>query len=83
MTTNKNPRGGESGGFMNTSQTTDASNSTAILPRVKAAVGRWFWLAEYDCEELRFLYAGKRQYWRQAGICVVLALLRIARWRDA
>lgn len=82
MTTKRNAAALEQGAAYKY-KTTDTSNSTATVSLIKAAVSRWLWLAEYDCEELRFLYAGKRQYWRQAGICVVLALLRIVRWRDA
>lgn len=54
---------------------------SAYVTRITAAISRRLWVAEYDCDELRFSYAGKRQYWRQAGICVVLALFRIARWQ--
>lgn len=41
-------------------------------------IGRYLWVLTYNAEEARQRYADKRQLIRQAGACLVLALLRIA-----
>lgn len=46
-------------------------------------IGRTLWVATYAIEEARQHYADRRQLLRQAGACIVLALLRLAGVRHA
>lgn len=42
-----------------------------------AVLARRVWLIAYTLEESRQCYAGRRQFVREAGACVALALLRL------
>ena len=41
-------------------------------------LGRAAWIAAYAVEEARQRYADRRQLFRQAGACILLAALRLA-----
>ncbi len=49
-------------------------NRDAIKPDLSCRL----WVLAYDLEEARARYADRRQLLRQAGVCVLLALLRLA-----
>ena len=44
-----------------------------------AAIKRRIWLIGYDLEETRQLHAASGHFWKQAGVCIALALLRMGR----
>lgn len=46
----------------------------ALLKKLERAA----WIAAYSAEEARQRYADRRQLFRQAGACIVLAVLRLA-----
>ncbi len=72
---------GRAGCHQATQETTDRLNFTALAHRITmlSAIKRRIWLIGYDLEEARQLHAARGHFWKQAGACIALALLRIGR----
>jgi hypothetical protein len=72
---------GRAGYHQATPNTTDRQNLTALthLKTTIAAIRRRIWLIGYDLEENRQLHAASGHFWKQAGVCITLALLRLGR----
>ena len=49
----------------------------AIIPSVYRTIACRLWVMSYSMEEARQRYADKRHLLRQAGACLILALLRL------
>lgn len=58
-------------------------NDTGLHKLVKANLGQRIWVLSYSIEEARQRYANRRQPLRQAGACLLLALLRLSGARYA
>lgn len=69
----KTPQGGQAEGAFNT------TNSKGIFTYLSEAIKRRVWLIGYDLEETRQLHAASRHFWKEAGVCITLALLRMGR----
>lgn len=72
---------GRAGCHQATPNTTDSRNLTARAYRITmiAAIKRRIWLIGYELEETRQLHAASGHFWKQAGVCITLALLRFGR----
>ncbi|MBT9567811.1 MAG: hypothetical protein IV085_05880 [Thiobacillus sp.] len=72
---------GRAGCHQATQNTTDRQNLTALTHRITilAAIKRRIWLIGYDLEETRQIHAVSGHFWKQAGVCITLALLRLGR----
>lgn len=72
---------GRAGCHQATPNTTASQNLTAPTHRITtiAAIKRRLWLMGYDLEETRQLHAASGHFWKQAGACITLALLRLGR----
>jgi hypothetical protein len=44
-----------------------------------AAIRQRIWLIGYELEEARQLHAVRGHFWKEAGLCIALALLRFGR----
>ena len=64
-----------------TQTTTDSLNFTALKPLIRmiTAIKRCIWLIGYDLEETRQLHAASENFWKEARVCITLALLRFGR----
>lgn len=71
----KTPQGGQAEGVSNT------TNSKGIFTHPGEAIKRRIWLIGYNLEETRQLHAASGHFWKEAGVCITLALLRM--WRLA
>ena len=69
----KTPQGRQAEGAFNT------TNSKGIFTYVREAIKRRIWLIGYGLEETRQLHAASGHFWKQAGVCITLALLRFGR----
>lgn len=69
----KTPQGGQAEGVFNT------TNSEGIFTYLSEAIKRRIWLIGYELEEARQLHASRGHFWKQAGVCITLALLRMGR----
>jgi len=69
----KTPQGGRAEGVFNT------TNSKGIFTYSREAINRRIWLIDYSLEENRQIHAARGHFWKQAGVCITLALRRI--WR--
>lgn len=56
-------------------------NLTALTHQITmiAAIKRRIWLIGYDLEETRQLHLASGHFWKQAGVCITLAFLRLGR----
>lgn len=71
----KNARAANTGADTAASSTENYTrNREAIKPDLSCRL----WVFAYDLEEARARYADRRQLLRQAGACLILALLRLA-----
>lgn len=72
---------GRAGWHQATQETTDKRNLTAPthLITMLSAIKRRIWLMGYDLEETRQLHAASGHFWKEAGACIALALLRFGR----
>jgi len=72
---------GRAGFHQATQKTTDSQNLTARTHRITmlAALKRRIWLIGYSLEETRQLHAASGHFWKQAGVCITLALMRLGR----
>lgn len=72
---------GRAGCHQATPNTSDSQNLTAQThwKTTIAAIRRRIWLIGHDLEETRQLHAASGHFWKQAGACVTLALLRLGR----
>lgn len=72
---------GRAGWHQATQETTDKPNTTAPmhLKAMLSAIKRRMWLMGYELEEGRQLHAASGHFWKQAGVCITLALLRLGR----
>ena len=72
---------GRAGYHQATPNTTDRQNLTALKQRKTtiASIKRRIWLIGYDLEETRQIHAASGHFWKQAGVCITLALLRLGR----
>ena len=59
------------------------SRAASILHCKLNSIRNALWLLEYSLEEARQRHAGRRQLFRQAAICIALALLRFVGVRYA
>ena len=69
----KTPQGGRAEGAFNT------TNSKGIFTYLREAIKRRIWLIGYGLEETRQLHAASGHFWKQAGVCITLVLLRFGR----
>lgn len=69
----KTPQGGQAEGAFKT------TNSTGIFTYLHGAIKRRIWLMGYELEEARQLHAARGHFWKEAGACITLALLRFGR----
>jgi len=69
----KTPQGGQAKGASNT------TNSKSIFTHPGEAIKRRIWLLGYEFEEARQLHAASGHFWKEAGVCITLALLRFGR----
>jgi len=44
-----------------------------------SAIKRRIWLIGYELEEARQLHAVRGHFWKEAGLCIALAFLRLGR----
>lgn len=72
---------GRAGCHQATPNTSDSQNLTAPTHRITTIDGirRRIWLIGYDLEETRRIHAADGHFWKQAGTCIALALLRMGR----
>lgn len=72
---------GRAGWHQATQETTDKRDITApaYLVVMLSAIKRRVWLMGYELEEARQLHAARGHFWKEAGICITLALLRLGR----
>lgn len=72
---------GRAGGHQATQETTDKRNHTAPTRPIAmlSAIKRRIWLMAYELEEARQIHAASGHFWKEAGVCIVLALLRFGR----
>lgn len=72
---------GRAGCHQATQNTSDSQNLTARTYRITttAAIKRRIWLMGHDLEEARQFHAANGAFWKQAGVCITLALLRMGR----
>lgn len=69
----KTPQGGQAEGAFNT------TNSKGIFTYLREAIKRRIWLIGYDLEETRQTHAASGHFWKEAVVCIALALLRFGR----
>ena len=69
----KTPQGGQAEGVSNT------TNSKGIFTYLREMINRRIWLISYGLEEARQLHAASGHFWKEAGVCITLALLRMGR----
>lgn len=69
----KTPQGGQAEGAFNT------TNSKGIFTYLHEAINRRTWLIGYELEEARQLHAVRGHFWKEAGLCIALAFLRLGR----
>lgn len=69
----KTPQGRRAEGAFNT------TNSKSILTYLPAVINRRIWLIGYGLEEARQLHAVRGHFWKEAGVCIALAFLRLGR----
>jgi hypothetical protein len=60
-----------------------ASGATPSASDIRNSIGIMVWVLAYSLEEARQRYADRRQLLRQAGACIVLAVLRLVGVRHA
>ena len=72
---------GRAGWHQATQETTDKRNLTAPMRLVAmlSAIKRRIWLIGYELEEARQLQAVRGHFWKEAGLCIALAFLRLGR----
>lgn len=72
---------GRAGWHQATQETTDKRNLTAPMHPVAmlSAIKRRIWLIGYEIEEARQLHAARGHFWKEAGLCIALAFLRLGR----
>ena len=72
---------GRAGCHQATQDTTDSQNLTAPTHQITtiAAFKRRMWLIGYALEETRQLHAASGHFWKQAGVCITLALMQLGR----
>jgi hypothetical protein len=72
---------GRAGWHQATQDTTDKRNLTASMHLIAmlSAIKRRIWLMVYDLEEARQIHAASGYFWKEAGVCITLALLRLGR----
>lgn len=72
---------GRAGWHQATQEITDKPNTTALmhLKAMLSAIKRRIWLMGYEFEEARQLHAARGHFWKGAGACIALALLRFGR----
>ena len=69
----KTPQGRQAEGAFNT------TNCNGIFAYLREAIKRRIWLIGYGLEETRQIHAASGHFWKQAGVCITLALLRMGR----
>ena len=67
----KTPQGRQAEGAFNT------TNSKGIFTYLREVIKQRVWLMGYDLEEARQLHAARGHFWKEAGACIALALLRL------
>lgn len=72
---------GRAGWHQATQETTDKRNLTAPmhLIAILSAIKQRIWLIGYELEEARQLHAARGHFWKEAGLCIALAFLRLGR----
>lgn len=72
---------GRAGWNQATQETTDKRNLTAPMHLIAmlSAIKRRIWLIGYELEEARQLHAVRGHFWKEAGLCIALAFLRLGR----
>lgn len=72
---------GRAGWHQATQETTDKRNLTAPMHLIAmlSAIKRRIWLMGYELEEARQLHAVRGHFWKEAGLCIALAFLRLGR----
>ncbi|MBW8364711.1 MAG: hypothetical protein K0M39_09160 [Rhizobium sp.] len=72
---------GRAGWHQATQETTHKQDITAPahLISMLSAIKRRIWLMGYEFEESRQLHAASGNFWKEAGACIALALLRFGR----
>ncbi len=72
---------GRAGWHQATQETTDKRNLTAPMHLIAmlSAIKRRIWLIGYELEEARQLHAVRGHFWKEAGVCIALAFLRLGR----
>lgn len=72
---------GRAGRHQATQETTDKRNLTAPMHLIAmlSAIKRRIWLIGYELEEARQLHAVRGHFWKEAGLCIALAFLRLGR----
>lgn len=55
------------------------SDPTQSKQGLIATIKRRIWLMGYELEEARQLHAVRGHFWKEAGVCIALALLRFGR----
>jgi hypothetical protein len=56
---------------------THAGNHT-LISKAKQRIASRLWAIDYGLEVTRQHYADRHQVWRQAGVCVLIGVLRFA-----
>lgn len=72
MTTKTKGRDRWNGATQETTHKQDITTPTMLIKRR-------IWLIGYEMEEARQLHAASRHFWKEAGTCIALALLRFGR----
>lgn len=72
---------GRAGWHQATQETTDKRNFTAPMRLVAmlSVIKQRVWLIGYELEEARQLHSARGHFWKHAGVCIALAILRL--WR--
>ena len=62
------------------SKSRDGANRAALkLHRNLNSISTAIWVLEYSLEEARQIHTAREHFWKQAGACIALALLRLGR----
>ena len=76
----ENARAANTGADISGNYETDytPSKREAVKTDLRSLIGRRIWILAYTVEEARERFADRRQLLRQAGACIILAVLRLA-----